>query len=298
MPRPTWSGFIRLSLVTVPVQAFPAEASEQRDFSFHQLHKKCHSRIRYKKVCPVHGEVPNDEIISAYEYEKGKYVEMDDVKKKEGETKSDKSIDIENFVPLASIDPLLFEGSSYYLLPDGDAGSKSYALLCKAMQDEDHCAVAEAVLWRRNRLLLIRPQGHLLTMSVLRYPKQLRTPEDFQDDAPSAHANAQELRLAKRLVGELSVDDVDWSKYEDTERKKISKAIETKVADEEVIESEADDDEAPIINLMDALKKSVAKSGKRAPAARSSKRPATVRLPHAASHHRKPKPKAKKRKVS
>lgn len=300
MPRPTWSGFVRLSLVSVPVQAFPAESTKERDFSFHQLHKTCHSRIRYQKVCPIHGEVSNDEIISAYEYEKGKYVEVDDEEKKEGETKTDKSIDIENFVPLSAVDPLLFEGSSYYLLPDGDAGRKTYSLLCQAMREEKRCAVAEAVLWRRNRLLLIRADGKLLTMSILRFPKQIRTPADFEDDAPHARAGAQELRLAKRLVADSSVDDVDWTKYEDQARKKLSKVIEAKVSDEEVIEAEGDDEEAPIINLMDALKKSVAqssKSGKRASRSRGTK-PATVRLPHAASHHRKPKAKAKRRKVS
>jgi DNA end-binding protein Ku len=317
MPRPVWSGFIRLSLVSVPVQAFPAETKEGHDISFHQLHDKCHSRIRYQKVCPVHGKVSNDEIVSGYEVEKGKYVIVDEDEKQSvvGQTEQrdspkrtrDKALTIANFIPPEAVDPLFFEGSSYYLLPDGNSGEHPYALLARAMADEGRWALAEAVLWRRERLVLLRSEGKLLTMSLLHYSKQLRKSEEFDDDLPSARVAAPELKLARRLVAESSIDEVDWAQYEDDVRKQLAAVIEAKVSEQEVIATkESDDEAAPVINLMEALKKSVGASKSRSGAERSSrgaktgKQATVMRLPHAATYRPKPKAKgkAKKRKAS
>ena len=282
MARPVWSGFIRLSLVSVPVKAFTAEAPEGRDFAFHQLHKACHSRIRYRKVCPIHGEVDNSEIVTAYEYAKGKYVEFDPGDKPKASLNGEKGIVIENFVGTSEIDPLKFEGSSYYLLPDGEAGEQPYALLCQAMLEEKRWALAEAVLWRKERLILLRPEGKLLTMSLLRYAAQLKSVDDFADEAPAVKAKAQELRLARRLIAESSVDRVDWAHYQDDFRKRMSATINEKVAADEVVESESDGEPGPVINLMDALKRSVASTKRRGGEH-------TIRLPNAASKHKKPK---------
>ncbi|MGC3967738.1 MAG: Ku protein [Pirellulales bacterium] len=316
MPRPVWSGFIRLSLVSVPVRAFPAESKEGRDLAFHQLHDKCHSRIRYQKVCPIHGEVSNDEIVSAYEVEKGKYVVVDDEEKKSavgkagkrdaGKRGGNKALTIANFIPPEAVDPLYFEGSSYYLLPDGDGGEHPYALLARAMADEGRWALAEAVLWKRERLVLLRSEGKLLTMSLLHYAKQLRKADDFHEDLPTARVAAAELRLAKRLVAESSVEEVDWAEYEDDVRKQLAEVIDAKVSKDDVIETtEADEEAAPVINLMEALKKSVGAGKKRNGSGRSSraakspgKQLTVMRIPHAASYRRKPKAKSKKRKAS
>jgi DNA end-binding protein Ku len=312
MPRPTWSGYIRLSLVSVPVAAYNAQASEGRDLAFHQLHAKCHSRIRYKKVCPLHGEVANDEIVSAYEYEKGKYVLVDEAEKAEavrsaghsgGAKRSvEKAITIANFIPPAAVDPLFFEGSSYYLLPDGEAGEKPYALLCRAMIDEDRWALAEGMLRNRERLVLIRPEEKLLTMSLLHYSTRLRRPKEFAGELPHAPTSAAELRLAKRLIAETSIEKVDWAEYTDDLRKRLKQVIDEKVSDEETIETESGDEEAPpVINLMDALKRSVGRgrsSGRKRSTAKRAGAGHVMRLPHAASYRRKPKAKAKTRKVS
>jgi DNA end-binding protein Ku len=122
MSRPAWSGFLRLSLVSVPVQGYATLNPGDGEIHLNQLHKKCHSRIRYKKVCPIHGEVPNDEIVMGYEFAKDQYVEVEDSERKQARTKSDKAIDIESFVPIEAVNPIYLEGRSYYLLPDGNAG--------------------------------------------------------------------------------------------------------------------------------------------------------------------------------
>lgn len=302
MPRPVWSGYIRLSLVSVPVKAFSAEAPEERDLAFHQLHKKCHSRIRYKKVCPLHGEVTQQEIISAFEYAKGKYVELDDEDLDRGKKPRDRGMAIENFIAPSVIDPLMFEGKSYYLLPDGDSGEGPYALLRQAMQDEDRWALAQAVLWRKNRLILLRPVDKLLTMSLLHFAEQTRQPAEFTDELPKVKTNAAELRLAKRLIADSTVDEVDWTDYTDDFRERMKAIIDRKIEGEETIDLGEDEEPAPTVNLMDALKKSLGE-GKRSGSSKTSHgKTVSIKMPHAASHKRKPRAKAKRttkrRKVS
>jgi DNA end-binding protein Ku len=308
MPRPVWSGFIRLSLVSVPVKAFSAEEPEKRDLSFHQLHKKCHSRIRYKKVCPIHGEVQQKDIVSAYEYAKGKYVELDDEDLDRSKKQHERGMTIQNFLAPSLVDPMLFDGRSYYLLPDGDSGEGPYALLRQAMEQQECWALAQAVMWRKNRLILIRPVDKLLTLTMLRYDEQIRKPADFADDLGKPKTNAMELKLAKRLIAESTVDEVDWTDYTDDFRERMTAIIDKKVAGDDTIDLGTDEEEsAPTINLMDALKKSI--NGGKPSAADKPKssakhaRTVTIRMPHAASRKAKPKTKAKakpakRRKVS
>lgn len=298
MARPVWSGFIRLSLVSVPVKAFSAEEPERRDFAFHQLHKKCHSRIRYKKVCPLHGEVTQQEIVSAYEYAKGKYVELDDDELDRGKKPHERGLAIENFIAPSVIDPLMFEGKSYYLVPDGDSGEAPYALLRQAMQDEDRWALAQAVLWRKNRLVLLRPVDNLLTMSLLRFADQTRKPSDFADEVSKVKTSAAELRLAKRLIADSTVDEVDWTDYTDDFRERIKAIIEQKIEGEETIDLGEDEAPNPTINLMDALKRSLGKDKRSGSAKTSQGKPVSIRMPHAASHKRKPRAKTKAKRTA
>src|SRR5438876_4735593 len=127
MPRPSWSGFLKFNLISVPVKGYNAAAAGGGKIGFHLLHKKCNSRIRYKKVCPVHGEVENDEIVSGYEYGKGQYVIVDADERGGLKSEDDKSISVDTFVAADAIDPVYFSGRTYYLLPDGKVAQKPYA---------------------------------------------------------------------------------------------------------------------------------------------------------------------------
>src|SRR6516165_4972582 len=124
--RPLWKGFIKFNLVTVPVGAYSATARGEGEIHFNQLHSECHSRIKYKKTCPVHGEVPNDEIVSGYEYSKGQYVVVDPDELDKLRSADEKGITIQAFVKPDAIDPIYFSGKTYYLTPEGPVAQKPY----------------------------------------------------------------------------------------------------------------------------------------------------------------------------
>src|SRR5690242_2591822 len=132
-PRSTWKGYLKVSLVSVPVKAYSASTSGGGEVRLNQLHEECHSRIQYKKTCPIHGEVPNDQIVSAYEYSKGQYVVIDPEEVDKLRTPDEKAVNIDAFIPPDSVDPTYFSGQSYYLVPDGPVGQKPYALLLEGM---------------------------------------------------------------------------------------------------------------------------------------------------------------------
>src|SRR6478672_7296535 len=127
MARPSWSGFLRFNLISVPVKGYTAAAAGGGKIGFHLLHAACHSRIKYKKVCPIHGEVHNDEIVSGYEASKGHYVTVDKEERTAIKAEDEKTIAVDTFVPPDAIDPLYFSGRSYFLVPDGKVGQKPYA---------------------------------------------------------------------------------------------------------------------------------------------------------------------------
>src|ERR1700676_4378211 len=167
-PRSTWKGYLKLSLVSVPVKAYTATASEAREIRLNQLHAECNSRIQYKKNCPVHGEVPNDEIVSGYEYSKGQYVIVDTAELDKLRTEDEKAIQIDEFVRPDAIDPAFYGGKTYYLLPEGPVGEHTYAVIHQGMVQQDRFAVAQVVFHNREKLVLIRPLAEgILAMNEL-----------------------------------------------------------------------------------------------------------------------------------
>ncbi len=259
MARPVWKGVLRLSLVTVPVRAYTALVTGQGEIHLNQLHKECHSRIRYQKTCPIHGEVTNDEIVMGYEYAKGHYVEIDDEERDRARSQSDKAIEIDKFVPLAKIEPVFFQGRNYYLLPDGATGQKPYAVLHKAMVDEKRCAVAQVAFSGRDQVVTVLPRGPVLVMCFLNYAHQLKDLDEFAEEAPDIKPRAEELKLAKTLIESTFADELKLESYTDNYDERLKKVIDDKVEGHEVLIPPADE-EPQVVNLMDALRKSVAKS--------------------------------------
>ena len=140
--RSVWTGFIRFSLVAVPVKAYTAAASGGGEISLNQLHKGCNSRVQYKKCCPLHGELKAEDIVSGYEFDKGQYVVIDPDEVDKLRSEADKAINVAAFVTPNQFDPCFLNGKHYYLLPDGPVGQKSYALLHKAMVETGRSASA------------------------------------------------------------------------------------------------------------------------------------------------------------
>lgn len=255
-PRSTWKGYLKVSLVVVPVKAYTASSSGGGQIHLNQLHESCHRRIRYQKTCPEHGEIGNDQIVSGYEYSKGQYVVVDTSELEKLRSESDKSINVENFVHAGTIDPVYFSGKSYYLVPDGPVGQRPYALLQQTMANENLQAVAQVVLSGREQLVLVRPLHGLLTMSVLVYESQIKQPSSFKDELVELELNDQEMNLTRQLISALVDEDFDLGRYTDKYVEKLTQLIESKVEGKELVSPP--DDEAPhVINLMDALKESV-----------------------------------------
>src|SRR5262245_34109376 len=263
--RASWKGFIRLSLVSVPVKAFTATASGGGEIHLNQIHAECHNRIRYQKTCPVHGEVSNDAIVSGYEFAKGQYVVIDPDEIDKLRSESDKAVKIDSFIAPDQLDPIYFSGRTYYLVPDGPVGQRPYVLLHKGMVDEDRCAIAQVVMHGKEQVVMLRPIGKLLAMSMLDFESRIVKPDNFEGEVPEQDASGPELDLVKTLIKSSTEKKLDFSKYKDTYTVKLTELIEAKIQGKEIITPPAQE-EAHVINLMDALKKSLEMQGA-APAA-------------------------------
>ncbi len=257
-PRSSWKGFLKLSVVSLPVKAYTATSSDGNEIRFNQLHKDCNSRIQYKKWCPVHQEITQSEIVSGYEYAKDQYVIVDTDELEKLRSADDKAIKIDTFVPSTAIDPIYFSGKTYYLIPDGPVGQKPYALIQKGMVDENRCAIAQVVLHSKEQLVLLRPIDRLIAMTLLSYEHQITKPATFEDEVPETAITKEETSLVKTLITASTAKKFDFAKYKDVYTEKLTKLVEAKVAGEEIVAA-APQEEAQVINLMEALKQSVAK---------------------------------------
>jgi DNA end-binding protein Ku len=254
--RSTWEGYLRLNLLSVPVKAFSATVSGKGKIGFHLIHAKCHSRIRYTKTCPIHGEVPNDEIVSGYEVAEGKYVLVDKEELAKLRAGADKAITIDVFIRPDALDPVYYTDRTYYLTPDGEAGRQSYAVLRKVMADDSRYAVATMVLSGRAQVVLIRPVDKLLAITVLSYDTQLKKPAEFEGEVPDVAAGGAEVKLARSLIEASTAEDFDFGKYHDDYTDRVRELIESKAHGKKIVAGR-EKGEPAIINLMDALRESL-----------------------------------------
>jgi len=264
--RSSWKGFLKLSLVSVPVKAYTAAVSGGNEIQLNQLHAECHSRIQYKKSCPIHGEVGTDQIVSGYQFDKDQYVVIDADELDKLRTESDKAINIDTFIKPGTMDPLYLTGRTYYLVPDGPVGQKPYALLRQGMVERDRHAIATVVFSGREQVVLLRPVDGLLAMTMLSFSDQVKKPAAFEDEIVKAEVTAEELNLAKTLIDASTTKQFDFGMYKDKYTEKLTMLIQAKVEGKEIVAPPAQE-EGQIINLMEALRQSVAKAQASAPEA-------------------------------
>lgn len=255
-PRATWKGFIKLSLVSVPVKAYTAHSSEAGEVRLNQLHNECHSRIKYKKSCPIHGDIPNDEIVSGYEYAKDQYVVIDTEEISKLRTEDDKAINIREFILPDALDPLYYSDKTYYLVPDGPVGQRPYGVLHKGLVEQDRFGIATVVMHGKEQTVVLRPIDNLLTMTPLVYEDKVTKPSTFEDEVVKVDASADEVKLIKMLIDASTAKQFDFSKYKDIYQEKLTELIQAKVEGRELVAAPAQE-HAHVINLMDALKQSV-----------------------------------------
>lgn len=257
--RSTWKGYLKLSLISVPVKAFTCTVSGGGDVRLNQLHGECKSRVNYKKTCPIHGELKSEDIVSGYEYAKDQYVIIDTDEIDKLRSEDDKAIKVDTLIKPEQIDPIYNAGKSYYLIPDGPVGHASFAVMQKALAEEGLVALAQVVMHGREQLVTLRPMGRLLVMTVMHLDADINKAAPFEEEFPAVNPSKEELDLAKMLLKSSAATKLDFAKYKDVYTDRLSALIQAKVEGKEIVAAPAPA-QAQVINLMDALRASVAKA--------------------------------------
>jgi DNA end-binding protein Ku len=288
MPRAMWKGAISFGLVTIPVSVYPA--TEEKTLRFNQLHDDDGGRIRMKRVCSIDGEeVSYEHIVKGYEYEKDRYVILTDDDFEAVPVESSRAIDIQQFVDLEEIDPMMYK-KSYYLVPE-ETGAKAYALLREALDRSGKVGVAKVSFRDKEHLAALRFRDDAFILETMYWPDEIRE-ADFGGVDVSAKIRPNELEMAQTLIDNLTAD-WDPTEFKDEYREAMLGIVEAKINGEEIEVVQAEPT-AKVVDLMEALKASVAAAKKEAKAEPASKKKAPARKKTAAKKPAAKKPSAKK----
>ena len=261
MAASVWKGHLTFGLISIPVRMSAAARGER--VSFNQLHKVCHSRLKQPLFCPVcNRQVERSEIVKGYEHEKDQYVLFSEEELDKIEPPSARVMEILEFVKLDEMDPIYFD-SSYYVSPE-EGGVKAYKLLMKAMEESGYGAIAKLTMHQREHIVIIRPGTKGLTLHTMFYTNEIRAAESVNTD--KIEIKEQEKKLAEQLIQSLAAP-FEPQKYRDEYQENVRGMIQAKLKGQEITEV-AQPHMAPVIDLMEALKKSLA--DKQAPAASAS----------------------------
>jgi DNA end-binding protein Ku len=251
--RPTWKGYLKISLVNIPIKVFPA-TDAGATLSFNQLHAECQTRIQQKRWCPhCQREVPNTDIVKGYEFEKGRYVIVGDEDIEKVRVDSTRVINLERFTDDTAIDPIYLE-RPYYLAPDGPVAKEAFAVIREGMKGK--AGIGKVALYGREYLVKVQPRERGLIMYTLRHANEIRSMEGIDElhDMP-AKVKPDEVRLAQQVIGTFE-GDVDFQSYRDDYQIGLREIIDAKIDGREIVTQEV---AAPpkVVNLMEALRKSL-----------------------------------------
>jgi DNA end-binding protein Ku len=273
--RPTWKGYLKISLVNIPVKVFPA-TDAGATLSFNQLHGECQTRIQQKRWCPkCEREVPNTDIVKGYEFEKGRYVIVDEEDVAKVRVDSTRVINLERFTDDTEIDPIYLE-RPYYLAPDGPVAKEAFAVIREGMTGK--AGIGKVALYGREYLVKVQPREQGLVMYTLRHASEIRSMAAIDElaDMP-ASVKPAEVQLARQVIGTFE-GEVSLESYRDEYQVGLREIIDAKIEGREIVAPEV---EAPpkVVNLMDALRKSLdsISAVKKAPATTAAARPSAGR---------------------
>ena len=276
--RAYWQGQIRLALVSIPVQVFSATKSAAR-VSFNQIHKPSGKRIRYEKVVPGIGAVDSDDIVKGYEVEKGKYVLLTDDEISDVKLEAKRTIDLVQFVGEDEIDPIYFEKPDYVMPDEDEVAGEAYVVLRDALKAAKKIGLGSIVARGQASIVALRPSGKGLVIETLRYADELQKPDQFFAEVPAVKPEKELLNLAKELI-ERKAKPFDPKAFKNEYDAALRELIAAKLENRKPHEIEEPELGAKVINLMDALKKSVdsragaaGAKGKRKAAAASASQP-------------------------
>ena len=251
--RPTWKGFLKISLVNIPVRVFPATDSAAT-ISFNQLHAECQTRIQQKRWCPhCEREVPMSEIAKGYEFEKGRYVVMTEEDVSKVRPESTRVIDLVQFTDSAAIDPIYIE-RPYYLAPDGAMASEAFAVMREGMKGK--AGIGKLALYGREYLVAVQPREKGLVMYTMRHAKEVRSMDNIDElDNVPEKVKPEEIKLAKQVIGNFEAE-LNLAEYRDEYQEELQRIIDAKIAGEDVVAT-AEETPPKVVNLMDALRQSL-----------------------------------------
>jgi DNA end-binding protein Ku len=266
MAATVWKGHLTFGLVSLPIKLFTAARGET--ISFNQLHKEDHSRVKQKLFCAsCEKEISRAEIVKGYEYEKDRYVVIDDEDIKKMAPKTARVMEILEFVKEAEVDPVYFE-SSYYMAPE-EAGEKPYSLLLEALKRSGFVALAKIAMHNREHIVILRPSLEGITLHTMYFEDEIRKTEAFRAD--TSNVSKRELDMAMMLVDALAAK-FEPGKYKDNYRENLRAMIEAKIAGQEVV-APVEAQQVKVIDIMDALKASLAALKKPADSSESEEKP-------------------------
>ena len=266
--RTIWNGSLSFGLVNIPIGL--ALATQRSDVSFRTLHRECGTPIKQKRYCPRHErDVDADELVKGWEVAKGQFVLVEDADLESVALQRSQSIEIVRFVALDQVDPVFFD-RTYYLAPaSAPAARRPYVLLLRAMQESGMAAIGKFVLWGKENLCLIRSHGDSLALETLFFGEDVRSRAEIEEAVEETDVKKAELELARQVIASL-VGEFDPAEFENEYRREVRQMLEAKLAGEEIARPEPVP-EAPVVDLMEALKRSVAEAKGRKAVSSSSK---------------------------
>lgn len=287
-PRAYWKGYLKLSLVSCPVALFPA-SSEREKIRFHQINKATGNRIKYRKVdAETEDEVDASDIIKGYEVGKGEYIELEPEELEAVAIESTRTLDIDEFVPKKEIDEI-YLNNPYYIVPDGEVGQQAFAVIREAIRKEGMVALGRVVFTSREHVIALEPRGKGLLGITLRYPYEIRKEDQYFDDIENEKIPKDMMELASHIV-ETKSGHFNPKKFEDHYEEALKELLKKKQAGEK-IEAPKEREPAKVINLMDALRRSVsserAAGGRRKPPRSSAQRRTAKRASRSSARHKK-----------
>jgi DNA end-binding protein Ku len=252
-PRPTWKGYLKVSLVTIPVKVFPATESAAA-LSFNQLHAECKTRIQQKKWCPsCEREVTISEVVKGYEHQKGQYVIVEEEDIQKVRVESSRVIDLAQFTDAADIDPIYVD-RAYYLAPDGGMAADAFAVMREGMAGK--AGIGKVALYGREYLVAVKPQKKGLVMYTLHHDAEIRSIDQIEElNSVPSKVKPEEMKLAKQVIATFD-GELNLKEYKDEYKEGLRAIIEAKIAGEEIVAPE--EHEPPkVVDLMEALRRSL-----------------------------------------
>jgi len=252
--RANWTGHLKLSLVSIPVRLYNAISGSNK-IAFNQLHKNCNQRLRQQLVCPQHGKVEREDIAKGYEYEKDKYVVLDEADLDKVELETTKTIELVQFVDESQIDPIYLD-NSHYVAPDGPAAEEAFRIFREALKKLNKVAIGRVVMHGKENIVALRPKDKGFVLTMLHYASEVRSAEPYFAEIKDADVSKQQLALALQLIESTSAD-FDPAQFTDRYQDSLMEVIKAKIQGSAPVVVQQQQ-VGKVINLMDALQASIA----------------------------------------